>query len=1080
MSEAESWRAHRQARLALVGVLAGFLALVLAIGWFDFQARRRAMLDHELFQISSLAQEKAQLLELWRRERAANVAVAALDLGNEWPADASGRIGGFGKAMLVQNLAIRCATYGYRQAQILTPDGEIAASVEAAGEAPPEPIPPELSQRIRGTKAPFLLDLFGPEGRTLLAVAPIAPRGIERPLGYLVYLLDASSQLDPLLLPVDSTSRGHSVLLARAQGDRREVLAPWPGKEPGSFESLRIEAPATLPVGLRGVAEQRGPGSEHHWIVERPVRDSDWRAVARLERAWLERELRSLGIRHATGYAILLLALWSTALLFWTRWSRALERRERSSAEVFREFFEQAADGIFVTDAELLILDANPAACRLIGFAREELLGRSATRLILPEELAAQPLRTDRIDEGPLRRERTIVHRDGHPVTVEVGAQRLSDSRILGFVRDVSERRRSEEWLRLLSRALDESPAAEVITDRQGRIEYVNQRFAEITGWSAREVIGQTPKVLASGHTPEEVYRELWATILAGREWRGELVNRRKNGELYHWSLHIQPMLDENGEVHRLIGVGEDVSEQRRYRERFRLARKLARMGVWELDTLKQELWWSVETYEIFGAPAETFRPSLEGFVAMVHAEDRERVRAALDRAVRGVESMDLEYRFVRRDGEQRWARTVCDVVHDGMSRPLSVLGVVLDITEQHGYEAALSAAREQLLHSQKMDALGRLAGGVAHDFNNLLSIVLGYAELLSPRFAEGSEERQQVDEVRAAVGRASDLTRQLLAFSRRQVLDLRVVEPGEILQQTQRLLRRVMPENIEFSLDRPPELWRVRADPTQLVQVLINLAVNARDAMPAGGRLEIVARNERLAGKERAEQKLPPGDYLRLEVRDSGAGMTPEVASRVFEPFFTTKGDQGGTGLGLATVYGIVQQLGGDIRIESVAGTGTTFVLLLPRARREESGEIELAPPPLAPSTGTVLVVEDMAPLRKMLCRMLEDLGFDVLTAESADQALVRSREHAGAIDVLLSDIVMPGMDGRELARLLKAERTDLRIILMSGYSELLAEAGSAAELGADAVLQKPFASAQIRRTLGEVMARRRDPPGA
>ncbi len=325
---------------------------------------------------------------------------------------------------------------------------------------------------------------------------------------------------------------------------------------------------------------------------------------------------------------------------------------------------------------------------------------------------------------------------------------------------------------------------------------------------------------------------------------------------------------------------------------------------------------------------------------------------------------------------------------------------------------------------------------------------------------------------MRQAVLRAAELTRQLLAFSRRQVLHVRVVDLASLLEDSRKMLSRLLPESIELGLEVEPDLWSVRADSTQLVQVLVNLAVNARDAMPLGGRLAISAGNARLDSHAAEALGVATGDYVRLSVRDSGEGMTQDVIEHAFEPFFTTKAASGGTGLGLATVYGIVQQLGGCVRIESSDTRGTDLVLHLPRVDRADSGELQVAPRPLSGTvSATVLVVEDLPPLRNLVERMLRQLGYRVYSAPSAQAAIALVGEGGVTVDLVLSDIVMPGMDGRDLARQLKAALPEIRVVLMTGYSDLFTETSEAHQLSADAIIQKPFSRAQIAEVLARVL---------
>lgn len=660
------------------------------------------------------------------------------------------------------------------------------------------------------------------------------------------------------------------------------------------------------------------------------------------------------------GYALrlgalllqLLIAVSSTALLFWTRHRRSAERLERQHAAEFRQLFHDSSEAMFVVDAELVLVEVNDAGCRLIGYAREEILGQLLSNLVPPEELAARPMQLAALRAGErIMSERTLRRKDGTAITGEIAIQRLPDGRSFGLLRDVSKRQAVEKRLRLLSRALEESPAAMIITDASGQIEYVNPRFSRVTGWTLAEAIGLTPKILRSDRTSPSVYHDLWTTIRDGKEWRGELTNRRKNGELFPWLLSIHPILDAQGRVEHFLGVGEDATE-----------RRLA--------------------------------------------------------------------------------------------------------------EQTLSETRAELHQAQKMDALGRLAGGVSHDFNNLLGIILGYSDLLAANLQEGAKGQEELAEIRKAALRASDLTRQLLAFSRRQVLAVRVVEVASLLDESRKMLSRLLPESIDFRLEMDANLWSVRADSTQLVQVLVNLAVNARDAMPLGGLFTIAAGNVELDISGAQERGLSAGDYVYLAVSDTGSGMPPDVVEHAFEPFFTTKGAEGGSGLGLATVYGIVQQLGGSVGIESSPEKGTTVRIHLPKAVRGESGERALAPPSLERQVReTVLVVEDLDPLRKLVQRMLVQLGYRVHSAASAKEALSIAGEVGVEIDLLLSDIVMPGMDGRDLARTLKALRPKLRIVLMTGYSDLFSEGSDAHDLGADAIVQKPFSRSQIKDVLAGVL---------
>jgi CheY-like chemotaxis protein len=368
------------------------------------------------------------------------------------------------------------------------------------------------------------------------------------------------------------------------------------------------------------------------------------------------------------------------------------------------------------------------------------------------------------------------------------------------------------------------------------------------------------------------------------------------------------------------------------------------------------------------------------------------------------------------------------------------------------------------------MEAIGLLAGGVAHDFNNLLMAIHGYSELVLMDLDPGHKCRGDIDEILKASKRASALTHQLLAFSRRQVLAPQVLSLSAVLAGTEKLLRRLIAEDIEISSTTGPDLGSVRADPGQIEQVLINLAVNARDAMPGGGRLNFALANVHLDDNQSALLGLTPGRYVRLEVSDTGCGMTPEVVSRIFEPFFTTKEEGRGTGLGLATVYGIVQQSGGSIRVDSRPGHGTTFQIDLPRCEGEEAAA-RRAPAPGRSTSGseTVLLVEDDERVRALVGTMLRRCGYAVLDADGGERALEITRAHRGSIDLLLTDVVMPAMNGRVLAERLQALSPATRVLFMSGYSDATLRAGMlTAEV---ALLQKPFSSAALGAKVREVL---------
>lgn len=431
--------------------------------------------------------------------------------------------------------------------------------------------------------------------------------------------------------------------------------------------------------------------------------------------------------------------------------------------------------------------------------------------------------------------------------------------------------------------------------------------------------------------------------------------------------------------------------------------------------------------------------------------------------------TVTFEESFTTRDGEQRWFRRFVTPVKDANGNVQHVLGYGLDITEQR-------RAEDQLRHAQKMEAIGRLAGGVAHDFNNLITVIGGFAETLEDAFDGEDPRSESVRSIREAASRASSLTRQLLSFSRRAPIELTTLDVHEVVADTVHLLERVIGEKIRVSLSLGAAKHHIRADAGQFRQVLLNLVLNARDAMPHGGELRIVTRKASAQALRAMAAGTHRHGYLELEVVDTGVGMTSDTVARVFEPFFTTKGPDKGTGLGLSTVYGIVTQLGGQVSVDSLLGRGSTFRVLLPVSPPSAGGSREVnGPAQVAVGAATILVAEDEEGVRLLVTRILRGRGHRVLEAPSGSDALQVIESHQGVIDLLVTDVVMGDFGGRTLADAARVLRPGLRVLYMSGYSEedlLLDE-----ENPDEAFLEKPFTVEGLtNRVDGLLLARSAD----
>ena len=504
--------------------------------------------------------------------------------------------------------------------------------------------------------------------------------------------------------------------------------------------------------------------------------------------------------------------------------------------------------------------------------------------------------------------------------------------------------------------------------------------------------------------------------------------------------------------------------EARASDERLRVAVSAAGIGVWETELATDRITCSDIFIDMIGLPAGSAAPTREEFLQLVHADDRSTFLNAQAGVLSGTVDA-VEFRVVWPAGEVHWLYMRVYVSRDAKGQPERVFGATIDITDRKELEGSLRQA-------QKLEAIGQLAGGVAHDFNNVLTAVIGYSDLLQAETRPGTPLHDGLVEIRKAGDRASQITRQLLAFSRKQILQPRVIDVNALVADLEKMLRRVVYEHVQMVTRLAPDVGRIRADPTQIEQVLVNLAVNARDAMPKGGTLTIETANATLDGHyPQRHDPVVPGAYVLLSVNDTGVGMDRATQERLFEPFFTTKGVGKGTGLGLATAYGVVSQSGGHIWVYSEPGHGTTFKIYLPRVYEDAAVADEPAAAH-APTGGseTILLVEDEAPVRQLARRVLEGAGYRVVEAAGPQEALTVARGNSEPIHLLLSDVVMPGSGDVSLHSELAADRPSLRVLYMSGYAdETMVQRGW---LSIDMpYLPKPFTARELVQKVREVL---------
>jgi two-component system cell cycle sensor histidine kinase/response regulator CckA len=626
----------------------------------------------------------------------------------------------------------------------------------------------------------------------------------------------------------------------------------------------------------------------------------------------------------------------------------------------------------------------------------------------------------------------------------------------------------SPEELRRLRLAVEASGEVIFMTDPQGTVTYVNPEFVRVYGYTPGELIGRaTPRILKSGSTSADDYDAFWQQLRGGQVVKREFVNRRKDGTTVQIEGSANPIVM-NDNVVGFLAVQRDVTARkateaalRESEARYRALAEAAHDSIFIVDSdgrIEYANAVSLERFRIGSDPAgkrlvDVFPPAAAG-------EMSKELSAVFSTGRRQY----FEGRFETPAGDL-WMGAWLVPLARGSDQTAAVMGVARDITERKRLEREFAQA-------QKMEAIGRLAGGVAHDFNNLLTAILGYADLLLGTVPGDSDVASDLREIRNAGERASRLTRQLLTFSRKQAFSPKIVNLNDVVGELQKMLNRILGEDIVLDVAMDPQLAVTNVDPGQIEQVLVNLVVNARDAMPRGGTIRIQTANADMdAAFCRRHDGARQGRYVALTVQDTGCGLTPEVLAHAFEPFFTTKPEGKGTGLGLSTVYGIVKQSGGYITIDSEPGLGTTFTTYLPVAQEaaQQAAGASRLPRPLS-GTETILLVEDEPGLRRLVHRTLEQHGYSVLNAATAEDAVSIARRHTGPIHLLLSDVIMPGLSGPDLAQRLVRLRPSIRVLYVSGYTSQAVE-GTGAVSPHARFLSKPFSPSVLATKVRECL---------
>jgi two-component system cell cycle sensor histidine kinase/response regulator CckA len=583
----------------------------------------------------------------------------------------------------------------------------------------------------------------------------------------------------------------------------------------------------------------------------------------------------------------------------------------------------------------------------------------------------------------------------------------------------------------MLEAYLEHLPSVAVIKDLEGRFLFVNPAWEKTfhKGW--QDWLGKTAQELWPAKVAARFNEHDRIVSMTGQPLVtiGTLLH---NDGLHHWLSHRFPIFAADGQL-TMVGVNAmDITEHIQTKTRLEHWLESGPTVIYTREPRGDFAFTyiSKNIQTLMGWEPQQFLTNSCFWFDHIHPEDQPRIQQQLTLPW-GEDRQSLEYRVRAEDGGYHWMHDSLRMMKDKSGIPVEIAGAWLDITERKTLEA-------QLIQAQKMEAVGRLAGGVAHDFNNLLMAIMGYGELLRTSLYQDEPLFHYIDDILKATDRAASLTQQLLAFSRKQLRQPQALNLNRVVAELEKMLRRLIGEHIELEIRAASDLGMVQADSGQIGQIILNLAVNARDAMPTGGRLTMETSNLDLAASRQGRLDLiPPGRYVRLTITDTGVGMAGETLSHIFEPFFTTKEAGRGTGLGLPVVYGIVRQNAGYIDVDSQPGQGTVFTIFLPRSENAAEPDFDLRHlQEKLQGSETILIVEDELALRTLLNRFFSLYGYEVLEARDGDEALLICERHQGPIHILLTDVVMPKMSGRELAERLTPLQPEMRVFYMSGYS--------------------------------------------
>ncbi|ABW69068.1 PAS domain S-box protein [Desulfosudis oleivorans] len=1083
------------------------LAIIAGGGWFyDFQHKQQ--LSRVEANLTAIARLKADQITRWRAERTGDAAMLmdrrslVRDIADYFTAPAEAIVG-----EIKRRFTDLQASYHYANILLVDPDGRVQVSLNGHDVIDHNGFVGALATALFDRR-PVFTELHTEKDGSSPHISVVAPLyANDQPLGAIILISNARAFLFPLIQSWPVPSRSAETLLVRRDGDHVLFLNDL-RHQPNSGLKLRIplsraDLPAVMAVtGYTGVTRAKDYRNADVVAVTLPVPGSPWFIVSKMD------EAEAFAEWHFRSALILALILVGSGIItvlgaaFWLRERKKQyqllfqsETDRRMEAERYRTTLRSIGDAVIVTDAAGRVTLLNPVAESLTGWKEPEAKGQRVEDVFrianeetgaIVESPVARVLREGRV--VGLANHTILIARDGarRPIADSGAPVRDDAGDIISVVlvfRDQTEEQAAQKALRdseqKYRRLYESMTDAFVAVDLAGRVQEYNPAFQSMVGYTDRELHELTYQDL----TPEKWHSLETAVVEDQILKRGysdvyEKEYRRVDGTVFPVELRTFLIRDEAASPIGMWAIVRDITGRKQAE-----AALLEKTGL--LQSITDNIFDMVSIADVQGqlrfinaAHRQTLGYEPDALIgtdvmSLVHPDDRDLVATAMtDGFLSQSRHRMVEYRCKRADGGYVWVETVGDVLRDLDGNPKDLLFSSRDISVRKQAEAEKERLSAQLMQAQKMESVGRLAGGVAHDFNNMLNVILGHAELALDQVGPDDPLREDLTEIFDAARRSAEITKQLLAFARRQIIVPRTVYLNDTVEKMLKMLRRLIGEDIDLAWKPGSGLWPVYADAAQIDQILANLCLNARDAIDGTGRITIETQNTALDEAYCAgHAEFVSGEYVVLSVSDDGRGMDKVTMDNLFEPFFTTKNVNEGTGLGLATVYGIVRQNNGFINVYSEPGHGATFRIYLPR-HAGTPDETEARDTTVLPAGNgeTVLVVEDEAAVLKLTQKTLTGLGYTVLKALSPQAALKLVDSHSNPIDLLITDVVMPGMNGRALSEKLKARYPTLRVLFMSGYTaNVIAHRGILDE-GVH-FIQKPFNRVDLARKVREAL---------